>query len=177
MERRFAVGRFDGSYEIYEVGQAGSLRGALSPAGSDARETCLRLLCSPSRPSPPATTTDSPTGNRTTPPTINSVSPRGVPRGATTELTVEGLNLAKASAVFFSEPGVTARILRIKELPDGPDVRLGSNGGISTVDRRPAAAAQRSHAGAGYQPGRRHRPRGFSLADAARHQSRRALPD
>jgi hypothetical protein len=83
------------------------------------------------------TTTDSPTGNRTTPPTINSVSPRGVPRGATTELTVEGLNLAKASAVFFSEPGIQARILRIKELPDLPDVRFGSNGGISTVDLGP----------------------------------------
>jgi hypothetical protein len=82
-------------------------------------------------------TTDWPTGNRTTPPTINSVSPRGVPRGATTELTVEGLNLAKATAVFFSEPGITARILRIKELPDASDVRLGSNGGISTVDLGP----------------------------------------
>src|ERR1700691_2731282 len=84
-----------------------------------------------------STTSDWPTGNRTTPPTIASVSPRGVPRGATTELTVEGLNLAKASAVFFSEPGIQARILRIKELPDGPDVRLGSNGGISTVDVGP----------------------------------------
>ena len=83
------------------------------------------------------TTSDWPTGNRTTPPTIDSVSPRGVPRGATTELTVEGLNLAKASSVFFSEPGIRARILRIKELPDGPDVRLGSNGGISTVDLGP----------------------------------------
>src|SRR5580658_2981984 len=82
-------------------------------------------------------TTDSPTGNRTTPPTISSVSPRGVPRGATTELTIEGLNLAKASAVFFSQPGVKARILRIKELPDQADVRLGSNGGISTVDLGP----------------------------------------
>jgi hypothetical protein len=84
-----------------------------------------------------STTTDSPTGSRTTPPTIASVSPRGVPRGATTELTVEGLNLAKSTAVFFSEPGIQARILRIKELPDGPDVRLGSNGGISTVDVGP----------------------------------------
>jgi hypothetical protein len=84
-----------------------------------------------------STSSDWPTGNRTTPPTINSVSPQGVPRGATTELTVEGLNLAKASAVFFSEPGIQARILRIKELPDLPDVRLGSNGGISTVDLGP----------------------------------------
>ncbi|MGO4884725.1 MAG: eIF2A-related protein [Bryobacteraceae bacterium] len=32
--KRLAVGRFDGSYQIYEVGQAGSLRGALSPAGA-----------------------------------------------------------------------------------------------------------------------------------------------
>ena len=86
-----------------------------------------------------STSSDWPTGNRTTPPTINSVSPRGVPRGATTELTVEGLNLAKTSAVFFSGPGIQARILRIKELPDLPDVRLGSNGGISTVDLGPLA--------------------------------------
>jgi hypothetical protein len=84
-----------------------------------------------------SSTTDWPTGNRTTPPTIDSVSPRGVPRGATTELTVEGLNLASAGAIFFSEPGVTARILRIKELPDLPDVRFGANGGISTVDLGP----------------------------------------
>ncbi len=53
------------------------------------------------------------------------------------ELTVDGLNLAKSSAVFFSRPGVKARILRIKELPDLPDVRLGANGGISTVDLGP----------------------------------------
>ena len=83
------------------------------------------------------TGTDWPTGNRTTPPTINSVAPLGVPRGATTELTVDGLNLAHASAVFFSRAGVKARILRIKELPDLPDIRLGSNGGISTVDLGP----------------------------------------
>jgi len=83
------------------------------------------------------TTTDWPTGNRTTPPTIDSVSPQGVPRGATTEVTVEGLNLAGASALFFSEPGIRARILRVKELPDKPDVRFGSNGGISTVDLGP----------------------------------------
>jgi len=83
------------------------------------------------------TPTDWPTGNRTTPPTINSVSPRGVARGATVEMNVEGLNLAQTSAVYFSEPGIKARILRIKELPDLPDVRLGSNGTVSTVDLGP----------------------------------------
>ena len=78
-----------------------------------------------------------PTGNRTTPPTINSVAPLGVARGATVEMTVEGFNLAKTGAVFFSEPGITARVLRVKELPDLPDIRLGSNGTLSTVDLGP----------------------------------------
>ncbi len=80
---------------------------------------------------------DWPTGNRTTPPTINAVSPLGVSRGATVEMTVEGFNLAGASAIYFSEPGIKAKILRVKELPDLPDIRLGSNGTLSTVDLGP----------------------------------------
>jgi hypothetical protein len=78
-----------------------------------------------------------PTGNRTTPPTVNVVAPRGVARGTTVELTVEGLNLAKASAILFDEPGIKGRILRVKELPDLSDIRLGSNGTPSTVDLGP----------------------------------------
>src|SRR2546422_420352 len=81
--------------------------------------------------------TEWPTGNRTTPPTINSVTPLGVARGATVEMNVDGLNLARTSAVYFSEPGIKARIVRIKELPDLPDIRLGSNGTRSTVDLGP----------------------------------------
>jgi hypothetical protein len=84
-----------------------------------------------------ATTTDRPTGNRTTPPTLESVSPLGIARGTTVELTLEGLNLAKASAIYFSEPGVKGKILRVKELPDLPENRLGSNGTPSTVDLGP----------------------------------------
>ena len=84
-----------------------------------------------------ASSGDHPTGNRTTPPTLNSVSPIGVSRGTTVELTVEGLNLAKASAIYFSQPGITGKILRIKELPDLPENRLGSNGTPSTIDLGP----------------------------------------
>jgi hypothetical protein len=65
------------------------------------------------------------------------VSPLGIARGATVEMTVEGLNLARASAIYFSEPGVTGHILRVKELPDLPDIRLGSNGTPSTIDLGP----------------------------------------
>lgn len=78
-----------------------------------------------------------PTGNRITPPTLNSVTPVGVTRGTTIEMIVEGLNLSKASAIYFSEPGITGRILRVKELPDLPDIRLGSNGTPSTIDVGP----------------------------------------
>lgn len=80
---------------------------------------------------------DHPTGSRITPPTLASVTPLGVARGTTVEMTIEGFNLAKASAVYFSEPGVKARILRIKELPDLAEVRLGSNGTQSTIDLGP----------------------------------------
>lgn len=76
-------------------------------------------------------------GNRTTPPTLNVVAPLGVARGTSVEMTVEGLNLARASAIHFSEPGVTGKILRVKELPDLPDIRLGANGTPSTVDLGP----------------------------------------
>lgn len=79
----------------------------------------------------------SPTGNRTTPPTINVVSPRGVARGTTIELTVEGLNLANTQAILFDKPGIKGRIVRVKELPDLPDIRLGSNGTPSTIDLGP----------------------------------------
>jgi len=79
----------------------------------------------------------SPTGNRTTPPTINVVAPRGVSRGTTVELTVEGLNLANAQAILFDQSGIKGRIVRVKELPDLPDIRLGSNGTPSTVDLGP----------------------------------------
>jgi hypothetical protein len=55
----------------------------------------------------------------------------------TTELTVEGLNLADANAIHFDRPGIKAKIVRVKELPDLPDIRLGSNGTPSTVDVGP----------------------------------------
>lgn len=84
-----------------------------------------------------AATTDRPTGNRTTPPTLASVTPDGIARGTTVEMTVEGLNLARTSAIYFSEPGVTGKILQVKELPDLPENRLGENGTPSTVDLGP----------------------------------------
>ena len=65
------------------------------------------------------------TGTRITPPALRDISPRGVARGTTVEITVEGFNLAQTSQIFFNQPGVTGRIVRVKELPDLPDIRLG----------------------------------------------------
>jgi hypothetical protein len=84
-----------------------------------------------------AADTDSPSGNRTTPPTVNSVSPRGIARGTTVEMTVEGLNLGNASAIYFDRAGIKGKVLRVKELPDASDVRLGSNGTVSSIDLGP----------------------------------------
>ncbi len=80
---------------------------------------------------------DWPTGTRITPPTISRVAPQGIARGMTVEMDIEGFNLAKTSAIYFSEKGVTGKILRIKELPDLSDVRLGANGTVSSIDLGP----------------------------------------
>jgi hypothetical protein len=84
-----------------------------------------------------AQNTEHPTGPRITPPTVSTVAPLGISRGTTAEMTIEGFNLANASAIYFSEPGIKGRIVRVKELPDLPDIRLGSNGTPSTVDLGP----------------------------------------
>ena len=107
------------------------------PLGSGSRSRFLLAVLVTSAVTLAADSGGHPTGNRTTPPTLNSVLPQGIARGATVEMTVEGLNLAKASAIYFSELGVTGRILRVKELPDLPDIRLGSNGTPSTIDLGP----------------------------------------
>ena len=57
------------------------------------------------------------------PPTITSVSPAGVQRGNTITLTVEGANLADASAIQFSHPGLKGQITNVIELPYQPIIR------------------------------------------------------
>lgn len=84
-----------------------------------------------------AQSAEHPTGPRITPPTVSAVAPLGISRGTTAEMTIEGFNLAKATAIYFSEPGIKGRIVRVKELPDLPDMRLGANGTPSTVDLGP----------------------------------------
>ena len=93
---------------------------------------CLTLLV---RADPLA---DHPSGKRATPPTIKSVSPRAVARGISQELKIEGFNLAGTRGIYFSEPGVRARISSVRELPAVPEeVRRGAGGLPSTIDLGP----------------------------------------
>lgn len=82
--------------------------------------------------------TGHPTGSRTTPPTIESVAPRGVARGATHTVAVEGYNLRGAAEVHFSDQLVRGRVAAVSRMPDVPEApRLGAAGLISTVDLGP----------------------------------------
>jgi Bacterial pre-peptidase C-terminal domain len=62
-------------------------------------------------------------GAQLRPPTVTSVVPPGVQRGMTFTLTVEGANLANASAIQFSHTGIAGEITNIIELPYQPVVR------------------------------------------------------
>ena len=85
-----------------------------------------------------AETASHPTGDRTTPPTIESIAPRGVSRGASQRVTVEGYNLLGASAVQFSDPAVRGSVAEVTRLPDVPEPpRLGAAGLRSSVDLGP----------------------------------------
>ncbi|MBG99988.1 MAG: hypothetical protein CMN58_06555 [Solibacterales bacterium] len=82
--------------------------------------------------------TDHPTGSRTTPPTIELLSPLGIVKGTTQRLTVEGYNLHGASEIHFSEPTIRGRILQVQRMPDVAEpVQLGAAGLPTTVDLGP----------------------------------------
>ncbi|MCI0419301.1 MAG: hypothetical protein L0312_08795, partial [Acidobacteria bacterium] len=54
---------------------------------------------------------------QTTPPTVSFTSPAGMQRGTTGIFLVEGTGLESASALVFSEPGLSARILEVDKVP------------------------------------------------------------
>ncbi len=79
-----------------------------------------------------------PTGSRTTPPTIESIAPRGVPHGASSTVSVEGYNLGGTTAVHFSDPSVRGRVLEVRRISDVSEApRLGFAGTASMIDLGP----------------------------------------
>lgn len=54
---------------------------------------------------------------QTAPPTLQSISPTGAQRGTRATLTLRGTNIMEPRRLIFSEPGFSARITTVKELP------------------------------------------------------------
>ena len=55
-------------------------------------------------------------------PVVLGVTPHGIQRGTQRTIVLEGLNLAKASHVYFDEQGVTATVQNIETVPNPPYV-------------------------------------------------------
>jgi hypothetical protein len=54
---------------------------------------------------------------QTAPPTLQMVSPTGAQRGTTATVTITGTNIADPTRIIFSEPGFTAKVTAVKEIP------------------------------------------------------------
>jgi len=54
---------------------------------------------------------------QTAPPTLQKLSPSGGQRGAQVTVTIQGTNIGDATRVIFSEPGLSARITSVEEMP------------------------------------------------------------
>jgi len=83
---------------------------------------------------------DSPTGTRNHAATSRRLAPQGVQRGAPSRYD-RRLQLAKASAVYFSQRGLRRASVRIRELPDLADCAWART---ARVDHRPGSAAARN---------------------------------
>lgn len=70
----------------------------------------------------------------TIPPSIMRVTPPGVRRGSTVVVSIEGRSLAGARAVLFDTPGLAAKILGVRDLPEEVTIiRPGVDTGASIV--------------------------------------------
>ena len=59
----------------------------------------------------------SPAWAQTAPPTLSKLSPTGGQRGTQVTVTIQGTNIGDATRVIFSEPGLSARITSVEEMP------------------------------------------------------------
>jgi hypothetical protein len=67
----------------------------------------------------------------TIPPAVAYINPHGLKRGSTALLTVDGRNIADTRWVLFDAPGLTAKVLEVKDVPEEakvvrPGVDLGA---------------------------------------------------
>jgi hypothetical protein len=60
---------------------------------------------------------EAPAAAQTAPPTLQTLSPTGAQRGTRATLTLRGTNIGAPTRIIFSEPGLSASITAVKELP------------------------------------------------------------
>jgi hypothetical protein len=112
--KRLAVGRYDGSLTVYD-----------SATGKVALTAQTAPVATPAAPPKPELVRNA---------TLNPPAPRAAARGGKTRITLSGNSVGRATEVVFSEPGLTASIVKA-EKPDpnrleadltiAPDARLG----------------------------------------------------
>ena len=56
--------------------------------------------------------------SQTTPPTVTFTTPTGIQRGTSGIFVVEGTDLAGATGIVFSEPGLIGKILSVSHVPE-----------------------------------------------------------
>ncbi len=72
---------------------------------------------------------------RNQPPTITDVAPSGVVRGKTATIQIDGSRLEGVTAILFSDPAVTGKIVGVKEVSQEPERRTGQNSSVDLGDR------------------------------------------
>lgn len=75
----------------------------------------------------------------TIPPSVAYISPHGVKRGSTAVFTVDGRNIAGVQWVLFDTPGLTAKVLEVKDVPEEAKVMRP---GVDTGAAVPEGAKQ-----------------------------------
>ena len=69
---------------------------------------------------------DIPCAAQTAPPTLAKITPSGAQRGTRATVTIEGTNIAGATRLIFSEPGLSSEITATKEIPvEKPEMPKG----------------------------------------------------
>ena len=142
-----AASRHDGSWAVYDTesgrrlfGSGDAKRERLASGEAADKAAAVAAGATDASPAPPkkkgrdllVDVVDP--GNVTVPPSLGSVSPRAVSRGAKAVFEVNGQNLADCEIAFY-EPGFTARVVSNESLPPPEFRRIPGNTGAEIIDK------------------------------------------
>ena len=120
---RLAVGRFDGSLALLDAVEGETVGELLAAAPGESESNAPSATASAE--------SAEPGGPSWKPAELSSISPRGAVRGRAVRMTLKGTNLADAFSVAFSDPRITATIVR-------PEQPTEDKGGLEVEVALPA---------------------------------------